>query len=719
MTALKQSTTSISHTPWYAFLSAVLFSLLLFTGCSEEVDDSARYVFKYDVAMSYLEKHEVYSEYVKLLRETPISKLSQSTVGQLLSVRGNFTVFAPTNEAIDSFLVELCQREPDMLSAPSWDAFYSEEKHDSIRRVVVMNSIIDSGDMDECFMTWDFPSTDKAEFPLYNMNERKLSVYYYGLDTIVINNISPINNKERDILVSNGVIHQISKVLAPGDVTAASYLQETLEKKKEGYLVMAKAIEACGLMDTLSKIRDEVYEDRYQRGLIPDHYHLYIDGHNSTWDNWTPKHRLYGFTIFSETDEYWRSQGLDPLAPSTELLPKLVEWIQQQHQYSDEDQFTTGTDYDDPANLLYQWTTYHILPFRASADRLVFHENELGFNINDPYSLSIPMYEIYSTMGKRRLLKIYESKESDGIYLNRFPNLDNGRQGTYHELSCDPDKVGCRVNRESDQAVLNDIVNCCIYPIDAPLSYNDDVRDNLASQRLRFDGMTLMPEAMNNEIRLKASTDWANQDVYIPNTSIYNYFENMTMNDQTIFIYLNAYKYGWCNLHSDEMKAKGRFELTFKLPPVPRRTTYELRYKVLPNGDRGVQQFYFGSDPDRLPVAGIPVDLTRAIGNMRVGYEADTDDDDYNAEVDKRLRNNHVMKGAKSVTGNGAATDIERDRNTNLRYIIVRQTLDPDKTYYMRLKSVLDSEQKEFYMDYMEWCPKEVYDNPETPEDVW
>jgi hypothetical protein len=77
------------------------------------------------------------------------------------------------------------------------------------------------------------------------------------------------------------------------------------------------------------------------------------------------------------------------------------------------------------------------------------------------------------------------------------------------------------------------------------------------------------------------------------------------------------------------------------------------------------------------------------------------------------------MKGAKSVTADGSSGDIERNRSSNLRYIITRQTLDPNETYYMRVKSVLDSEQKEFYMDYMEWCPKEVYDNPERPEDIW
>ena len=688
-------------------------------GCKEEIDTSARYVFTSDSALSYLEKHEKYSEYVRILNMTPISQRSKSTVGQLLSARGHFTVFAPTNEAIQNYLEELYAEDPTMLNSPSWDGFISDKKRDSIMSVIVHNSIIDSGDLEEAFLTNDFPKENGTEFPLNNMNDRRLSVLYQGVDTIFINNTCRVTIKERDIQTTNGVIHQMEGVIAPKDVTAALYLQEILDQQKEGYLVMAKAIQACGLMDTLSKIRDEVYESRYQKGEIPENIHLYIDGHFPDGTNWTPRHRLYGFTIFAEPDDFWRSQGLDPLAPSSTLLPQLISWIVANKQYSIDDVYTTDEHYDQEENLLYQWTTYHILPFRVPADRLVFHVNEFGYNSTSPYNYTIPMYEVYTTMGKRRLLKIYESKESDGIYLNRFANLDQSRTGVLHELSCDPKNIGCFVDKDPSKAVLNDIINCCIYPIGAPLSYNDAVRDNLARQRLRFDGMTLFPEAMNNDIRLKRSGDPKNQDVYIPATKIYDYFENMQMNDQTIFIYLNAYGYTWCNLHSDEMKAKGRFELTFKLPPVPRRGTYEFRYDVLPNGDRGIQQFYFGDDPNRLPAAGIPVNLMKGIGSMNVGWEKDGDDIDYNIEVDKRLRNNGVMKGAKSVTANGSSGDIERDRNSNLRYIIIRQTMDPDKTYYMKVKSVLDAEDKEFYMDYMEYCPKEVYDNPEEPEDIW
>ncbi|MBQ5937504.1 MAG: fasciclin domain-containing protein [Bacteroidaceae bacterium] len=704
----------------FLFGKTLTIAILLFTlwGCTEDIDTSARYVFTSDNVMSYLEKHNTYSEYVRLLKLTPISIRSKSTVGELLSARGHYTVFAPTNDAIQTYLEELCEEEPSLLSEPSWDAFVNDHKRDSVIRVVVCNSVIDSGDHEEAFQVNAFPQKTGTEFPLNNMNDRRLSVRYQGVDTIFINNTCPINITERDIIVTNGVIHQVTRVIAPKDVTAALYLQEMLDNDQEGFLVMAKAIQACGLMDTLSKIRDEVYENRYLRGEIPENMHMYIDGHFPNGDNWTPRHRLYGFTIFAETDEFWREQGLDPKAPSATLLPALIQWIVNNHQYSDDDRFTTDENYESEMNLLYQWTTYHILPFRTPADRLVFHRNEFGYD-QARKTFTIPMYEIYTTMGKRRLLKIYESKESNGIYLNRFPKLEQDRREILHELYCDADKEGCYVDRDPEHAILNDIINCCIYPIGAPLSYNDNVRDNLAKERLRFDGMTLFPEAMNNDIRLKMSADEKNQDVYIPATRIYNYFENMQMNDQTLFVYLNAYGYNWCNLHSDEMKAKGRFELTFKLPPVPRRGTYEFRYDVLPNGDRGIQQFYFGSDPTKLPAAGIPVNLTKGIGSMNVGYEADGKDEDYNIEVDKRLRNNGVMKGAKTVTADGSSSDIERNRSSNLRYIIIRQTMDPDKTYYMKLKSVLDSEDKEFYMDYMEYCPKEVYDNPERPEDIW
>ncbi len=703
-------------------LCLMVAAAFVLQACKETIDTSARYVFKYDSILSYMQRHEVYSEYVKLLEVVPVSRASESTVAQLLSARGHYTVFAPTNQAIEEYLQTVYEENPDLMSGPTWDDFFTEHKRDSIRKVIVYNSIIDSGDEVEAFEVSGFPETDGGEFQLNNMMDRKVSVRYSGVDSIFIMGTAPVSLTERDILCLNGVIHQIGKAIAPKDVTMASYLQEILDQDREGILVAAKVIQACGLMDTLSKIRDEVYEDLYQRGLIPDIPSMTSLGFAEGGIGHAPRHRNYGFTFFVEPDDFWRSQGMDPHAPTSTLLPKLMDWLVNNEQYSKTyDTFTTDENYKSESNLINQWITYHLLPMRLSPDRLVFHRTEYGYSYSNPYRYGVPVCEYYATMGKRRLLKLYESAESNGVYLNRCANYDNGRRGTGHEISCDPDKVGCKVMREDSLAVGNDIVNGCIYPIDAPLAYNDQTRMNLGRTRIRFDGMSMMPEAMTNDIRLLKTREDRYFHVHIPRTSTYNYFENMQQNDQMNFVYYSAYQDAWCNLHSDEMKGVGRFEVQFKLPPVPIRTTYELRYDVLANGNRGVGQLYFGSDPENLPVTGIPLDLTLPARASQFGFEADTEDDDYNAEIDKRMRNNGVMKGAMSVCQNGNTGQNERINNNyeNVRRIVWRGTVDPDKTYYLRIKSVLDNDRKEFYMDYLEFCPKEVYDNPETPEDVW
>ena len=702
------------------FLAACLVCLC---GCKENIDTSARYVFSDETILSYLEKHAAYSEYVDILRHVNISKISDSKVSQLLSARGVYTVFAPNNEAIHKYLENLV--EEGLIAEPSWDAFTSEHKRDSIRQVIVFNSIIDSGnELNAYFYTTDFPEKSGDEFTLGTLNDKKLSVKYVDKapDSIYINGDCPLSIKERDILNINGIIHQMEKVIAPKDITAASYIQECLDEKKGDFLACFRVIQACGLLDTLSKVRDDKYEELYQAGLIPDLVGMQVVYGFAEGDiGYAPRHRLYGFTIFAEPDEFWRNQGIDPKDPN--LLKKLTQWILDNHQYSDEDKFTTDENYTSENNLLYQWITYHILPMRIPKGKLVFHINEYGYNLNKPSTYSIPVYEFYTTMGKRRLFKLMESKASNGVYINRFPITDNDRKGTGEEIGCDADKVGSLVDSDSPIAILNDMVNCIVYPIDAPISYDDKTRDNLQKNRIRFDGMSLFPEAMNNDLRLKKASEERYKHVYIPNTvRTYNYFENMQQNREMNFVYYNAWNDDWCNLHRDEMKAVGRFEVMFKLPPVPRRGTYEVRYKVLANSKRGVAQIYFGTDPEKLPVAGIPLDLTMDCRNditaRLVGWEKDTGDDDYDAEVDKKMRNNGYMKGPKSINSNDGT---ERDYNDreNIRHIFVRQTLDPNETYYIKLKSVLDEERKEFYMDFIEYCAKEIYDNPETPEDIW
>jgi len=703
-----------------SFYTLILSCLACFTACKENIDTSVRYVFSIDTIMSYLEKHpESYSTYTDLLKRLPVSKMSDTTVGQLLTARGHYTVFAPTNEAIDKYLCTLVEEK--LISEPKWEAFTDSAKLDSVRQVIVKNSIIDSGDEGYYFETTEFPTKTGDEFSMANMNDRKYTIRYVvdSPDSIYLNDYCPINIRNRDIRAINGVIHQMEKVIAPKNTTAADYLQDIMDKQEECFLVMARAIQACGLMDTLKAIRDEVYEMKYQRGEIENLEGMNNRGFAEDGTAYAPEHRKYGFTIFAETDDFWRSQGLDPKGAN--LLQELTQWIKDQHQYSDDDKFVMNTDYASEDNLLYQWVTYHILPMKLASNKIVYHENESGYHEN-PGELTIPVYDIYTTMGKRRLLKAYESKESNGIYLNRFPVLDNGRRGSGHEVSCDPAKVGCLIGTSDERAVLTDIVNACIYPIDAPLSYNDEVRDDLHRQRLRIDVTSFFPESMNNDIRKKHATEKRYMHVYLPKRSIYPYFADLWNGDQCNYVYYNAYQLTYTNLNVDEHKAVGRYDITYRLPPFPRRGTYEIRYGYIANGNRGVAQIYFGSDLDNLPVTDIPLDMTLEVtSDPMTGFERDTEDEDYNAEVDKRMRNNGFMKGGLAYTSDGSAGTAGRYATVHCsqRRILTRQTMDPDKTYYLRMQSVLDSDKKEFIADYIEYCPKEVYDNPSEPEDIW
>lgn len=708
-------------------LLALMMSVLV--GCHEEVDTSARYVFKEHTVITYLEAHpDVYSEYVDILHKVKVSRLSNSSLYQLLSARGNYTVFAITNEAIQEYLKDLVEQE--LIAEPTWEAFSAypdSTKLDSIRTVIVKNSIIDGKDLiSQRYNLAVLQSlTRNGEIPLANLNDKKLTVNWdeNNVESLSLNGDCPLDERNRDIEVLNGVIHQLHKVIAPNDISASFYFQEILDKHTPGYYVYASLLKTCGLFDTLSVMRDEVYEDLYQRGLIENYDDFMTKGFSDqkakqTDDACMPEHRYIGFTLFLEPDSYWEAAGIDPYSPT--LAEDVTEWIRSNGYYSKDYKFD-NPDYTHKDNLLNHFVTYHILPFRLQANKLVYHENELGYTRSNPYKYTIPVYEYYATMGERRLIKLYESSMSGGVRLNRFPITDNGRKGTGFEIDCKPGKEGWLVYRDDSLTVVNDIGNANIYPLypeGKPLCYDDETRDNLGKDRIRFDGMSMMPEAMTNEIRRRDSEEARYQFAYINPDSKYKYFDNMYINDDATFIYFNGYRYGWLLYRNDEMKALGNYDIMFKLPPVPRRGTYELRYKILATGSRGIMQVYFGSDPDNLPVAGIPIDIRKTLQDGNTGWEEESADDmDFNAEVDKRMRNNGFMHGILGITGDGHKG--ERSDTRISRRIITRQVLDPSETYYIRMKSVLDQRSNEFFMDYLELCPKEVYDNPETPEDIW
>ena len=406
------------------FINPFLLLLLLFCvmqSCKEDIDTSDRYTYSKKSITAYLESHEQFSEYCAMLGQVKISRRSQSTVKQLLSARGNYTVFAPSNEAIYAYLDSLTKR--GIISAPSWDAFDSRQL-DSIRQVIVFNSIIDGGDYDYAgnsilYETNSFPSAANEYLETPTMSDRKLTVRHgvEQVDSIWINDNALMSMYNRDVSLLNGVLHQMESVIAPGNEALTALLQSFLDENQEGFMVAAKMVLACGLNDTLGKIRDEVYEELYETGILQN-----LDRHPTEGSVGTiPEHRKYGFTLFAETDDFWR-RAIGK-SPADITIEDVKQYLIGQGVYPDA---TTDNNYTSPSNLIYQFITYHLLPVCIPVDKLVIHYNERGY---DPktQTLGVPMYELYTSMGQRRLIKIYESKQCKGVYLNRFPKLNNGR----------------------------------------------------------------------------------------------------------------------------------------------------------------------------------------------------------------------------------------------------------------------------------------------------
>ena len=694
----------------FHLLSVCMVMLALGTACTEDIDTSARYVFTERTVASYLEDHSQFTEYVRLLKEQHVSEISETSVYQLMTAYGYYTCFAPTNDAIQLYLDSLVIK--GIIPEANWEAFPNERTKDSIRTVIVLNSILDGTKEQRTYITAEFPKTNE-EFGINTMADRKISVTYTknDLDNISIDGSCPISKTNRDIETINGYIHEVGYVINPSNETMGSTLHKFAYDYECGLSVMAGLVEACGLTDTLSQVRDERYETLYKTGAFPN-----FSWHYRSWEIEAPEHRKYGFTLFAETDDFWE----ETLGKDRRDITKddVIAWLQEQAFYPDA---VNDENYRDENNLLNRFVTYHLLPARIPVDKLVLHYNEKGYNYKIKNAApTIPVWAHYVTFGKRRLLRIWESAESGGPYLNRFPKLNNGRQEDYHEKECSEENQGVEIKTDETSGIIK-LINGIIYPISQPIAYTEHVRNELAKVRLRYDAWELQPEAMNNDMRLATKTDaiW-----YFSSDPDKQYFENATVNSkQTEFMLLSGRDQGWPNYHGDELLAEGIYDITLTLPPVPKQGIYEIRMGVSTvSSTRGICQVYWGTRRDQLIAQGIPVNM--ALGgndptNM-LGWEVDTEDDDYNAEVDKKMRNNGFMKGPEYIVANPGGRETNRLNAGATRRIVVREPMSPDATYYMRFKTVQpDYNQKQLFVDYLEWCPKEVYDNPESPEDIW
>lgn len=748
-----------------------LFSLA-FAACTEEIDESARYTFTGETVTDYLNNNLQYSEYAKMITEVPISTHSGSNVAQLLSARGNYVVFAPTNAAIGRYLETVKAKDIIPATVQTIDEIADQEIADSLKRVIVYNSIVDYSEYQTVFQYISdiAPTNANSKTMVYsNMNNRFLTVNQVESIEIVDDNgesrtidsypIEGAHTSKYDIQVYNGIVHEMYEVVAPSNDNMLDVLFKTPEVS--AFVDLMNLISFTSedgttrsLKDSLLVQEDDAYHELYWSDytlLLPAEH---ITQHTKPEDFKKLEQRYIGFTAFVETDEAYERAGL--LGADGKVDLNLLKAYLADKQPAG---LSQGEDYENENNWLNFYVTYHLLPMTIDYDYLVIHYNELGYRWSVATSKpTIVQTEHYTTMGKPRLLNISEGSDTvvNGTYGKRLNYFAKTYRSNVNPFSVQEIyKQGILVKDPSTfEKPIEQPVNGMIYPIDELLVYTEETAQLQGTERMRMDVCSFFPELMTNRLRRRY-----NNIGDIGFSKYYKYLANMNWSDESNVYYLPGYNSAWANYQGDEFNITGIYDITIKMPPIPYSNTYELRIGVSVNPTRGMMQVYFGTDPDALPAAGIPLDMR--VGGIKryedwngsnksdsnIGWELDNKtQDEYGVEVelttqseiddniskiDKTMRLQGFMKApagfAKSpevnvIDVNGSLRnncETYGDKGNALRRILVRQDMQAGEQYYIRFKSVLDNVNSQFFLDYFELVPKEVYDNPINPEDIW
>ena len=680
------------------FCISSFFATAFVSSCSDKVDDSNLYTFTGETMIDYIASREDLSSFNFILNKVKLnSNTSESTLAQLLSTRGHYTCFAPTNSAVKMYL----------------DSLYDQENYDinlipdSTAANIAKGCIIDNGSED-AYLTTSFV---EGVLEKTNMNDRFITVSFDTLvaGAIKINTLSTIINK--DIEVENGVLHTLDKVLAP----STSNLPALMELNKD-ITIFTRLLEETGWASKMIDYRDFDYEDWALTAVFPT-----SGAPGARGTDIIPEHHNSGYTAFVESDETLaKAFGVTPIINpnngNIENWSEVYEAVKAKcaEYYPSANPSADITSEDNPVN---QFISYHLVDAAIAYNKLVIHYCEIGAIYTKPDEVSttgLNAWEYYETMGKqRRSLKITEGSNTNGKRINRHSTyeLEN-----YTESSVD--RPGIKIEVGSSD---NNALNGYYYMIDDVLVYDDDVPNVVLNERMRYDVTALLPELMTNGYR-RPSTHCG---VYLKT----GYLKNLTLSAETKAYYLSGYGQNtWKNYQGDELNIVGQYDITLRLPPVPYTGTYELRTGLSINPLRGMAQIYIGEDPDRLNAVGLPLDLRVQMSSALHGWVTDTDDEETNNENDKNLKNHGYLKsplyyGYCNATGtktsfrntNGSATGAT---DAAVRKVLYTGSMEAGKTYYVRFKSVLKNASAQFYFDYIELVPRSVYNGSEA-EDKW
>lgn len=590
--------------------------------------------------------------------------LEKSHFFAMLGTYGNYTVFAPTNEAITNYMTAN--------GYSSFEALLADDRRcDTIARTHIIK--------DGAYFTTDISD---GTLPQMNLDDRYLVI---TCDSDVQNKnqaIYFVNKRsqmlERNDSATNGVVHLINRVITPSN----DFLPDLMATDST-ITLFVQALMLTHMNDSLTKYIDMSYstsEDSIN-GDIPK---VYYGGRDNKVTY--PRKRFFKYTAFVEPNSVYEAAGINNIEDLKAYAKKVYDKTYPEDAGKYDDDFTHRK------NPLNRFVSYHLMDrvgnYNDWAPSGKFHTECTVTSVADAE-------DFWETMCPYTMLRFCRAGTGSnaGLYANR--------KGVGNKYTIRGVKVlSASESGKAEQQALN---GTYLY-LDKILEYSTTVRDQVLNCRMRIDATTLSADFMNQGCRFNDEAGALNDRLYALKNG---YIKGWKLSDDT-FLGVHPAELTWSSYLGNAICIKGQYDVQFKLPPVP-SGTYEIRMGYVAGAERGVVQVYLNNEP-----TGIPVDLTYGTWNLVeiVGDISDTDDEEHNTAMDKTLHNLGYMRGMDSYRKGANATSFRKDAPEHLRRILATQKLNEGEDNWLRFRQVSKGD-LEWSFDYIELCPKDVYASPE------
>lgn len=697
----------------YLRLAAVGFAAsLALTACQEHIDEGARYTFVGNTIATYLQGTEDCSHFVEILTRG-------EQIG-LMKAYGQYTCFAPTNAAVERFLIEQDsiywasveenKKDPSKLiietgvTSPNL-ADLSAGKCREIARNHILSALYLGTDMTGSLI------------PHATISGRDLVL---AMDSVtgryLIDGEAPVIDEAE---VENGIVHIVGGVVNPTSLSVSGVL--------DGYgyfTIFNEAFKKTGFAEMLMEKEDPTYTDgdKIAESIRAKEYAPY------------PKERLKGFTVFIEPDTVLKKkltleegktpfealvaycQELYPVGTDVWVRDEKGEWKLEKIEAFDPEDEDAYKDWHNPVK---QFIAYHIIDRKVAYKNLVCFKYSVkgtgaaagyGFDSEKDFPSGAERVEYYVTMNNRILkATMPRGKElSEDIFLN-YTTVPVGEDKGANVLVYAPADFK-KLDSERYADYKPEASNGSINVLSDVLYYDGEIMKTVLDGIMRFDVASICSELTNNGIRWEYASDKTSDgSVFIPHT----YCERLQVYTDNTRLYYLAPHTNWHNYQGDEMMAQGIFDFAYLLPPVP-EGTYEIRLGYSASEYRGIAQVYLDNE-----VTGIPIDLRLTGENELIGWRPDgtkeekfnnvtmqplNNDEEEIAKNDKEMKNRGYLKGPTSF--NDDESNRARDDFRCLRVVIAKKYLT-EGAHWLRFKNVnvQDPEQAQFMHDYIEIVP--------------